>query len=121
MTEIRMWEILVPTIRRADDVPIRKRFHKVWDEKVRAISGGLTVLTPAKGQWLCPKGDLYEERMIPVRFLATEAQMEEIVDMTAVYYDQLAVLCYEIARNVVMRNLDDAQKNMARRKSLKAA
>jgi hypothetical protein len=115
--ELIMWEILVPTIRRADDRPIRKRFHKVWDEKVRAISGGLTVMTPSKGQWVCPKGDLYEERMIPVRFLATEDQMNEIVDMTAVYYDQLAVLCYAIANKVTMRSLDDARQNIARRKA----
>jgi transcriptional regulator with XRE-family HTH domain len=116
--EIIMWEILVPTIRRADDRPIRRRFHRVWDEKVRAISGGLTVMTPAKGQWVCPvSSELFVERMIPVRFLATETQKDEIVDMTAVYYDQLAVLCYAIANRVTMRSLEDAKRNINRRKN----
>lgn len=116
--EIILWEILVPTVRRADDKPIRTRFHRVWDEKVRAISGGLTVMTPAKGQWVCPKtSELFVERMIPVRFLATQEQMNEVVDMTAVYYDQLAVLCYAVANKVTMRSLDDARKNIAKRKT----
>lgn len=113
-----MWEILVPTVRRADDRPIRKRFHRVWDAKVRAISGGLTIMTPSKGQWICPNTEtLFVERMIPVRFLATEEQKDEICDMTAVYYDQLAILCYAIANRVTMRSLEDAQKNINRRKS----
>lgn len=120
--EIILWEILVPTVRRADDKPIRTKFHRVWDAKVREISGGLTVMTPAKGQWVCPvSNELFVERMIPVRFLATEAQKDEVVDMTAVYYDQLAVLCYAIANKVTMRSLDDAKRNLARRKSVKAA
>lgn len=118
--ETFMWEILVPTIRRADGKPLRKRFHQVWDRMVRDISGGLTIMPPSKGQWVCPKGDLYVERMIPVKFLATEEQMEEIVDMTAIYYDQLAVLCTRVADKVTMRTLDDAMRNMAQRKAIRA-
>jgi hypothetical protein len=65
----QLWEILVPTVRN-DGSPIRVRFHRVWDSHVRKISGGLTILPVAKGQWL--DGDkLYAERMIPVRILAT--------------------------------------------------
>lgn len=114
---ISMWEILVPTVRRSDDKPIKTRFHRVWDAKVRAISGGLTIMPPAKGQWVAPHdasedaGKLFTERMIPVRFLATREQMERIIDMTAIYYDQLAVLCYMVGTNVVMRTLDDAKSN----------
>lgn len=119
--EIILWEILVPTVRRADDVPIKTRFHKVWDEKVRAISGGLTIMNPAKGQWVCPvSNELFVERMIPVRFLATETQKDEIVDMTAVYYDQLAVLCYAIANKVTMRSLEDAKRRINQRKNIQA-
>lgn len=114
---ISMWEILVPTVRRDNGNPIRTRFHRVWDEKVRAISGGLTIMPPAKGQWVAPHdgsddgGKLFSERMIPVRFLATREQMERIVDMTTIYYDQLATLCYMVGTNVVMRTLDDAKIN----------
>ena len=115
--ETFMWEIMVPTERRVDGKPITTRFHRAWDAKVRAISGGLTVMKPALGQWVCPEGELYRERMIPVRFLATVDQMNHIVDMTAVNYDQLAVLCYAVGSNVVMRTLDDAKANLRKRKA----
>ncbi len=100
-TDLIMWEILVPTMRRVEGTPIRKRCHKVWDAKVRAITGGLTIMPPAKGQWVCPEGQLFEERMIPVRILATHEQMDQIIDMTMIYYDQLAILAYEIGRAIL--------------------
>lgn len=96
-----MWEILVPTIRN-DGRPIKTRFHKVWDEKVYAISGGLTILTPAKGRWISPDGKLFAERMIPVRIVATRPQIDEIVKMTLKYYEQLAVLAYKISDEVLL-------------------
>jgi hypothetical protein len=102
--EPKLWEILVPTVRRADGKPIRTRFHRVWDNKVREISGGLTILTPAKGQWVAPDGELFVERMIPVRILATRSQIEEIVDHTLGYYDQLAVLCYCVSSEVILKH-----------------
>ena len=74
-----IWEILVPTVRN-DGRPFRLRYHRVWDAKVRAISGGLTVMKAAKGQWISQAGDLFEERMIPVRIMCTRDQIEEIVD-----------------------------------------
>ena len=97
---MELWEILVPT-QNNDGKPFRTRYHKVWDEKVRKISGGLTILPPAKGQWVCPEGELFTERMIPVRILATSDQMNEIAEMTAKYYDQIAVLAYKISTYVI--------------------
>jgi hypothetical protein len=122
-----MWEILVPTEKRikspmprpeddwGDDVAgalenwqrrnsYTTRYHKVWDAEVRRITGGLTILTPAKGQWVSPDGELFIERMIPVRIVATRAQIEQIIDMTMIYYDQLAVLCFKISDEVILRN-----------------
>jgi hypothetical protein len=104
MENPNLWEILVPTMRRVDGKPYRTRYHKVWDQKVRDISGGLTVLQPAKGQWVAPNGELFVERMIPVRIVATRSQIEEIVDHTLVYYDQLAVLCYCISTEVILKH-----------------
>jgi hypothetical protein len=109
-SEILLWEILVPTVTRKGEKPIRTRFHRVWDRKVREISGGLTIMTPAKGQWISADGVLFVERMIPVRFLATKEQMNKIVDMTIIYYDQLAVLCYAVGFNIVMRTLEEVKK-----------
>jgi len=102
----QVWEILVPTLHR-DGKPIRLRFHKVWDEKVRAISGGLTVLPPAKGQWLSPSGTLFAERMIPVRISCSEEKMHHIADMTLVYYDQEAVFYYLVTEKVFIKHRSD--------------
>ena len=101
-----LWEILVPTVRRSDGKPYRTRYHRVWDAKVREISGGLTVLAPAKGQWHAPDGELFVERMIPVRIIATREQMDQIVDMTLKYYDQLAVLAYKVSDEVILRHAE---------------
>lgn len=122
MSNQYLWEILVPCVRN-DGRPFRVRYHRVWDAKVRAISGGLTIMKPARGQWVDPhEGQLYEERMIPVRFVATREQMEEVVDMTCVYYEQLAVLCYRIADEVVYREFKDAKlRDDVRRNARKAA
>jgi len=103
MGETSLWEILVPTIRN-DGRPIHTRFHRVWDSKVRAITHGLTILPPAKGQWVSPAGDLFIERMIPVRIVATRTQIEQIVDMTMDYYEQLAILCYKLSDEVILKH-----------------
>jgi hypothetical protein len=99
-----LWEILVPTVRRVGGKPYTTRFHRVWDAKVRVISGGLTVLTPAKGQWVAPTGELHSERMIPVRIVASREQIDQIIDLTLEYYDQLAVLCYKLSDEVILKH-----------------
>jgi hypothetical protein len=100
-----MWEILVPTERRLS--PGRyytTRYHRVWDKKVRDITGGLTIMAPARGQWTHPiTGELFVERMIPVRIMATREEIEKVVDVTLKYYDQLAVLCYKISDEVILK------------------
>jgi len=100
-----MWEILVPTERRLSPGKFyTTRYHRVWDKKVRAITGGLTVMAPARGQWINPTtGELFQERMIPVRIIATRDQINKVVDLTLKYYDQLAVLCYKISDEVIIR------------------
>lgn len=98
-----LWEVLVPTASN-EGKPFRARFHRIWDRKVRELSGGLTVMPVAKGQWAAPDGKLFAERMIPVRVLATREQMEAIVAMTLEYYDQLAVLAYKISDETILRH-----------------
>lgn len=101
---LQLWEILIPT--NIDGKPVRTRYHRVWDEKVRAIAGGLTILKPAKGQWV-HKGSLFEERMIPVRIACSQKQIEQIIDMTIKYYRQLAVMAYRISDKVIIRETTD--------------
>lgn len=95
-----MWEILVPTVSN-EGKPFRTRYHRVWDAKVKAITGGLTITPPVKGVWMSVSGDEYRERMIPVRILATRAEMVKIVAMTKNYYSQLAVLAYQISTDYI--------------------
>lgn len=97
-----LWEILVPTIRRANGKPYKTRYHRVWDEKVREITGGLTVLQPVKGYWISPNEELFSERMIPVRIMCTGTEMGKIASMTADYYDQLAVMYYKVTDAVTI-------------------
>lgn len=121
-TRTAMWEILVPTEKRIKaNVPSTNdvgydlamyriknaystRYHRVWDAKVRAITGGLTVMQPVKGDWLSSEGELFRERMIPVRIVATRDQINAIIDMTMEYYDQLAILCYKISDEVILKH-----------------
>lgn len=105
---ISMWEILVPTVRRLSPGKFyTTRYHKVWDSKVREITGGLTIMSPAKGQWLNPTtGEFFNERMIPVRILASREEMEQVINLTLKYYDQLAVLCYKISDEVILKYRD---------------
>lgn len=105
-----MWEILVPTVK--SERPLKyytTRYHRVWDEKVRELTGGLTIMTPGKGQWVSPSGKVFIERMIPVRIMATREEIEKIVDLTLNYYSQEAVLCYKISNEVILRYSDEAR------------
>lgn len=101
----KMFEILVPTIRN-DGKPFRTRYHRVWDKKVREISGGLTIFQPVKGQWISNEGQLFTERMIPVRIICDDIQIMEIIKFTMAYYDQLAILAYEVSSNVLLIHKD---------------
>ena len=101
-----MWEILVPTVRpnTCGEKYFRTRYHRVWDAKVRDITCGMTIMPPTRGQWVSPHGVLFEERMIPVRLLATREDIERVIDMTLEHYEQEAVLCYRISDEVILRS-----------------
>lgn len=99
------WEILVPT-QSNEGKPFRTRFHRVWDEKVRTITNGMSIIPPIKGLWKSKEGALYKERMIPVRLACTEAQMELIANMTAKYYNQKAIMYYLITDRVIIKHYD---------------
>lgn len=103
--EKSLWEILVPTVKPNTDGKkyFRTRYHRVWDAHVRMLSGGLTIMSPSKGQWVSPCGQLFTERMIPVRILASREDIEKIIDFTLEYYHQEAVLCYRISDEVLLR------------------
>jgi hypothetical protein len=103
-----LYEILVPTQMNSGK-PIRTRYHRVWDEKVRKISGGLTIMAPVKGQWVSADEVLYRERMIPVRIACPPDKIEQIADMTAKYYEQEAVMYYLLSKEVTIKKYNICQ------------
>jgi len=99
-TADNLWEILVPTTR-PDGRPYHLRYHRIWDAKVREITGGLTVMSVASGQWRAPDGEIFLERMIPVRIVCTRRQMEAIMVLTMTYYEQQAVMAFHLSNRTL--------------------
>ncbi len=97
-----LYEILVPTI--MDGQPVNVKYHRLWDAKVRKFSNGLTIHSTSKGQWISPDGELFIERMIPVRIMCSDNDIEEISKMTAEHYNQQAVMFYKISSEVEIRH-----------------
>lgn len=101
-----LYEVLVPTVRN-NGKPYRTRHHREWDKQVRRITNGLTIQAPAKGQWVSPSGDLFIERMIPVRIIATKEQILEVLRLTFKHYsDQLAILCFKVSDEAIIYHRD---------------
>ena len=97
-----MWEVLVPTVGN-DGTPFSVRHHRAWDSYVKALSGGMTLIPPVRGDWIDPATSTeYRERMIPVRVVVTREQIVDLCKETARHYDQLAVLAYLIGTQTVM-------------------
>lgn len=58
-------------------------------------------MTPnIKGEWVSPTGQVFSERMIPVRIYCQEDQILTIAKFTKEYYKQEAILYYCVAENV---------------------
>lgn len=97
--KIELYRILVPASR--PDKIIKLSHHKAWDDKVRQISKGLTILTPAKGQWVNSSGDIIHDRVIPVEIACTLEEIEQIARMTLEHYDQECVMVNRISDKVM--------------------
>jgi hypothetical protein len=91
-----LWEILVPA-NSNDGLEFSLEHHHNWDEKVRSISGGLTIYKSAKGQWVDPSGQLFLDKMIPVRICCSEDEIDKIMELTLSHYSQEAVMAYRVS------------------------
>ncbi len=100
---MELWNIIIPTANN-DGRPFRTRHHRVWDKKVRVITGGLTIYQPVRGQWVAPDGTLFVERMIPVLISCSCDQIELIADWTAKHYGQKAVLFWLVSKEVCIKH-----------------
>jgi hypothetical protein len=75
------------------------RHHKKFDNLVLKTSGGSTEHPWSGGKWVF-EGRLYQERMIPVVFLATTGQADRIAAFACKHYDQTEILYYPISDRV---------------------
>jgi hypothetical protein len=97
-----MWEILVPASNNRDQ-EFSYEHHKKWDAFVKEITGGVTIMKTAKGEWVNPNGKIYVDKMIPCRIICNEKQIKEIIDFTLIHYNQEAVLAFKISTNVILK------------------
>jgi hypothetical protein len=103
--KVMMWEILVPASGKEQEFPFEH--HKAWDEFVRNMAGGLTILKTAKGEWVSPDGTLFRDRVIPVRINCSKKQIKKIIKFTIRHYNQEAVLAYKISNKVLLIYRDE--------------
>lgn len=109
---MELWEILVPA-KKNDGSEYNLSYHQLWDQQVRDITGGLTIMKPAKGQWVNPEDkEVFIEAMIPVRIaIENNDQLEKIINLTMQHYqDQIAVMVYRISDNTIIRYREELKK-----------
>jgi len=96
---MQLFEILVPAEVDGKEIPVE--FHHAWDEKVRKIAGGLSILKSMKGQWVNKEGNLFAEKTIPVRVACGMLEIYNIAKMTQEYYNQEAIMVYRVSDMVM--------------------
>lgn len=93
-----LWEILVPF----NDNDGKKVPNGATQEVglVRSLDCWRPVhLQDGQGQWLADDVT-YFDRVIPVRIMCTEKQIETIMHYSLTFYNQKAVFCYLVSENV---------------------
>ena len=105
-----LWEILVPTHFDDSKEEISVEHHREWHRLVREISGGLTMLRSATGQWV-HLGEVQQESVIPIRLIATREQMENIAKFTARHYRQKVIMVYKISDEVLFMTATDSMES----------
>lgn len=102
MNNLPMWEILVPAS--WGKTRFTYEHHKEWDVFVKEIAKGLTIYRGVKGEWVSPDGELFKDRIIPVRIACSEEDIHKIIDFTIKHYNQEAVLAYKISDQVIIKH-----------------
>lgn len=74
-----------------------------------SLTGGVSVFKPlTAGKWVNPENkELVVERMIPVRIVCTEAEIQKIINFTLKFYEQDAVIAYEISSRVILKTKEE--------------
>ena len=92
----KVWKILVPA-NNNQAIEFSISHHHEWDEFVRKLVGGVTIMKSAKGQWVNPNGQLYTDKMIPCEISCTKQQIKAIAHFTKHHYRQEAIAYYKIS------------------------
>lgn len=102
VTNKALYQIFVPVADNdGNDFPIEH--HKAWDNRVKSISGGLTINKRSRGIWQSQMtGKIFEEKMIPVSIFCSSDEIKRIILMTLNHYDQQAIMCYKISDTVMI-------------------
>jgi hypothetical protein len=100
---MELWEVLVPASNAKRKENFSYEHHKAWDEYVKSLSGGLTIFRTVKGEWVSDNGEIFVDRMIPVRIACSREDIEKIIDFTIEHYSQLAVMAYKVSDEVIIR------------------
>lgn len=112
LDERPLWRILVP-VADNDGLLFVDRHHKKFSDRVLKISGGSTEDHWSNGKWIY-KRRLCSERMIPLEFLATTEQADNIAAFACVHYDQTEILCFPVSDRVRhFRRADQARPSNA--------
>lgn len=101
----KLWEVLVPASGKEQEFSFIH--HKQWDEYVKSLAGGLTILKTGKGEWISPDGKLFRDRVIPVRIYCKKKHIKKIIKFTIEHYNQEAVLAYKVSNKVLLINRKD--------------
>lgn len=107
--ESQLWEVLVP-VADNDGTEFSIEHHRAWDENVRDITGGLTIMRTARGQWQDSEGNLFAEKVIPVRVACDEDKVRQIMYLTLGHYGQLAVMAYQVSDRALILEVDTEAK-----------
>ncbi len=100
-----LFEILIP-VSSNDGIEFGSYHHAKWDFMVVSLTGGLTRFGSVDGQWRSPSGEIFVEKMIPVRIACTQEQIDEIADFSAKHYKQQAMMYYLISSAVTIKNYE---------------
>ena len=97
----KMWEIFVPAS--SSEQEFAYAHHKEWDEYVKSLTGGLTIMKSAKGEWIDNSTNkLYKDKVIPVRIKCSKKTIKKIIKFTIQHYNQEAVLAYKVSDKVIL-------------------
>lgn len=96
----KLWEILVPATSNGHEISVG--IHRIWDNGVREIAGGLTIYKSGIGEYVSPTGNYFRDRIIPVRISCDEKEIVQIMKFTKKYYKQESVFAYLVSELVLI-------------------